>query len=134
MMLKNLIPMLNVSNIEKSLQFYENAFGFKVVSAPTSVKEWRWATIRSGHTELMLSESSCQLNLRKGIDPHKETDWPTIFYFYSDDVTELYEHVRSCDYPTTPLEETFYGMHEFSVQDPDGHMLSFGQNLGEKAG
>ena len=31
-------------------------------------------------------------------------------------------------YQPTPLQVTSYGMHEFSLVDPDGHMLSFGQD------
>ena len=31
-------------------------------------------------------------------------------------------------YQPTPLQVTIYGMREFSLTDPDGHMLSFGQD------
>ena len=41
MALKNLIPMLNVSGIEASLEFYREALDFKMVSNPNAVKEWR---------------------------------------------------------------------------------------------
>jgi hypothetical protein len=41
------------------------------------------------------------------------------------DVTTLYDQVRQQGY----LEKTLYGMLEFSLQDPDGHLLSFGQDL-----
>ena len=59
----NLIPMLNVSNIETSLDFYERALGFQIVSSIKAIKEQRWTTIRSEDTELMLSESQCDLGL-----------------------------------------------------------------------
>jgi uncharacterized glyoxalase superfamily protein PhnB len=128
MKLTNLIPMLNVSNIETSLDFYEKALGFQIVSPTDAVKEWRWAAIRSGNTELMLSESRCDLRQKKGIDPHSDASWPAIFYFYPDDVTTLHAHVSREGYKPTPLHVTLYGMKEFSLQDPDGHVLSFGQD------
>ena len=56
MKLKHLIPVLNIANIRQSLDFYEKALGFRIVSDPTVVDDWRWATIRSGDTELMLAE------------------------------------------------------------------------------
>jgi hypothetical protein len=31
-------------------------------------------------------------------------------------------------YQPTPLQVTSYGMREFSLVDPDGHMPSFGQD------
>ena len=48
--------MLNVSNLEASLAFYESALNFEVVSAKEALTEWRWGTIRSGDTELMPGE------------------------------------------------------------------------------
>ena len=128
MNLTNLIPMLNVSNIETSLDFYRRALGFEVVSPTDAVKEWRWATIRSGDTELMLAETHGGLELKKGIDPHANTNWPAIFYFYPDDVSALHAHVTQLRFKPTALEITCYGMREFSLQDPDGHLLSFGQD------
>ena len=128
MKLTNLIPMLKVSNIENSLEFYQKALGFNVVSDPAAVREWRWATIRSGNTELMLSEARHQPPESKIDDPHVDTDWPAIFYFYPDDVVSLYTHVIAQGYQPTPLEVTVYGMREFSLIDPDGHVLSCGQD------
>jgi uncharacterized glyoxalase superfamily protein PhnB len=133
MKLTKLIPMLNVSNIETSLDFYKRALGFQIVSPIEAVKEWRWATIRSGTTELMLSESQFDLGLKREIDPHSDTSWPAIFYFYPDDVSTLHTHVTKEQYKPTPLQVTFYGMKEFSLQDPDGHVLSFGQESDEQS-
>lgn len=128
MKLKQLIPMLNVSNLEQSLTFYQRALEFEVVSDPGAVDEFRWATIRSGDVELMLSESNCHLPLKKGIDPQKSSDWPTVFYFYPDDVRSLHSQVTKAGFNPTTICETGYGMREFSIQDPDGHLLSFGED------
>ena len=128
MALKNLIPMLNVSDIEASLDFYRDAFDFDVVSDPGAVREWHWATIRSGWTEMMLSQTETPPQANIGQDPHAATAWPVIFYFYPDDVERLYAQVISRGFKPTQLKDTIYGMREFSLQDPDGHMLSFGQD------
>ena len=128
MKLQQLIPMLNVSNIGASLEFYQTAFGFEVVSDPAAVSDWRWATIRSGATELMLSESRRDPGEKRIADPHRDTDWPAIFYFYPDDGVALYAHIIGNGFEPTALEVTHYGMREFSLTDPDGHVLSFGQD------
>jgi len=126
--LKHLVPMLSVSDIEASLEFYREALGFEVVSNPASVRKWRWATIRSGYTELMLSGARHGSPADKTRDYHTDTSWPVIFYFYADDVVALYARVIAQGFAPTPLDVTFYGMREFSLTDPDGHMLSFGQD------
>ena len=128
MQLKHLVPMLNVSDIDRSLEFYRKGLGFEVVSDPAAVKQWRWATIRSGHTELMLSGSRRGPGATRVEDPHDDTGWPVIFYFYPDDVMRLYAHVLAEGYKPTALRVTHYGMREFSLIDPDGHVLSFGQD------
>ncbi len=128
MRMKNLVPMLNVSNIEKSLDFYKSAVGFEVISDPAIIPEWRWAAIRSGQTELMLSQTETGVNLSAGSDPHKNTSWPVVFYFYPDDVKSLHQHIEKCGYQPTEVIVTHYGMREFSLQDPDGHLLSFGED------
>ena len=128
MALRNLIPMLNVSDIEASLEFYRDALDFKVVSNAAAVKDWHWATIRSGWTEMMLSQTGSPPAPIANLDPHANTAWPVIFYFYPDDVARLYAQVVARGYRPTPLKVTIYGMREFSLRDPDGHMLSFGQD------
>ena len=133
MKLKNLVPMLNVSNIENSLAFYEKTLDFALVSPLEAVKEWRWALIRSGDTDLMLAETDHDLGLVKEVFKDEHSPWPAVFYFYPEDVQVLYEHVRGVGVETTLLETTFYGMREFSLKDPDGHLLSFGQDADEIA-
>jgi len=128
MALKNLIPMLNVSDIEASIDFYREALDFTVVSDPTAVREWHWATIRSGWTEMMLSQTESPPQPIANADPHASTTWPAIFYFYPDDVARLYAQVVARGFKPSALVDTLYGMREFSLSDPDGHMLSFGQD------
>ncbi|MEM9689121.1 MAG: VOC family protein [Pseudomonadota bacterium] len=127
MHLKQLIPMLNVADIHVSLDFYRRALGFEVVSDPQMLTEFHWATIRSGDTELMVSETDAPPPLALGINPQKSSSWPTIFYFYPDDVRALHARVVAENFSPTEVEERVYGMLEFSLQDPDGHLLSFGE-------
>lgn len=128
MKLENLIPMLNVADIEHSLDFYSRALAFEVVSDPAAVAEWRWATIRSGRCELMLSETGHPPPPPGRADPHADDSWPAIYYFYPDDVEALHAATRERGFEPTALMTTHYGMREFSLRDPDGHWLSFGQD------
>ena len=128
MRLKQLIPMLNVLDINTSLDFYQRALGFEIVSDPKAIDEWCWATIRSGQTELMLAETGHAEKQVRKIDPQQDSSWPVLFYFYPDNVAQLHQHVLSLGLPATPIITTIYGMKEFSLQDPDGHVLSFGED------
>lgn len=133
MRLHHLIPMLNVAELGRSLDFYRDALGFHLVSDPGMITEWCRATVRSGQCELTLAQTGLAPALVAGRDPHADAGWPTVLYFYPDDVHALHARLQSADYKTTALIDTVYGMREFSMTDPDGHILSFGQDLDEVA-
>jgi hypothetical protein len=44
-----------------------------------------------------------------------------------------YAHVIHKGYKPTPLQVTFYGMKEFSLQDPDRHFLGVDQDSDEQS-
>ena len=125
MQLNNMISMLNVADIKESLNFYENALSFERLNTDEELKNWKWALIKSGKVSLMLTQN-------KGpVHPEGEHDFNVAFYFYPDDVVALHEKLSKEGYPVTNLIVTFYRMKEFSLKDPDGHFLSFGQDTKE---
>lgn len=125
MKLQQLVPMLKVSDIQRSLQFYREVAGFEMVSSLEALEKWHWAEIKSGDVQLMLT----QCDQDSPVPELDEEAWPTVFYFYPDDVEALYNHIQPLGYEMEELEVTFYGMKEFSLRDPDGHLLSFGQEV-----
>jgi uncharacterized glyoxalase superfamily protein PhnB len=131
MRLKRLTPMLNVSDIGRSLDFYREIAGFELASPGQAVEEWRWAWIKAGDCELMLSESGGPSNQVVQIDPSHDEAWPAIYYFYPEDVVALHADVKRKGFQVSDLRVTFYGMKEFEVRDPDGHILWFGQATDE---
>ncbi|QPJ60856.1 MAG: hypothetical protein G3M70_02710 [Candidatus Nitronauta litoralis] len=118
-------PMLSVADINKSLEFYQAALGFKCINSDKELKEWKWAQLRSDNVTLMLTQNGGPVH------PEGEHDFNTVFYFYPDDVVSLYEKLKQEGYSVTDLIVTFYQMKEFSLKDPDGHFLSFGQDTNE---
>jgi hypothetical protein len=52
-------------------------------------------------------------------------------YFYPEDVESLDASVRAAGCETSELVVRFYGMKEFEMLDPSGHVLVFGQETDE---
>jgi len=130
MRLRDLIPMLSVSDIHKSIGFYKDALGFEVIDnyIDDAGKLW-WCMMRSGDVELMLTlcgENNESAEYRRGRAS-------TIFYFYPDDVISLYNSVKAKGYPVGQTRVTIYKMKEFELVDPDGHSLWFGQPTSESS-
>lgn len=133
MKLQRAVPMLNVSDIERSIDFYRRLAGFELASHPEAAREYRWATIVSGGVALMLSEShGPHAAIRGARVEDEESGWPVIQYFYPDDVEAAHALCRANGIEVSELRVTYYGMKEFEARDPDGHILWFGQPTNEQ--
>ena len=129
MKFKGVTPMLNVSNIERSLAFYRDLLGFVVTSDERKIQEWRWAFLKNGGSEIMLSESGGIGERQAVIAAESEGRWPMILYFYPTDVVALHAELLAAKADVSELRLNFYGRQEFQLRDPDGHLCWFGKEL-----
>ena len=135
MKFNKIIPELSVSNLERSLAFYQ-LVGFKIEYERT---ENRFVFLSLGEIQFMLQEIS------------KDDKWdiaPLIYPFGNginfqlevENVDKIYEILKENNYDITfEMEENWYrqdnrllGNKEFLVQDPDGYLIRFSEDLGEK--
>ena len=129
------IPELSVTNLENSLNFYKTA-GFKL---EYSRPENKFAFISLGEIQFMLQEisnndkwniASLTYPFGSGIN----------FQLEVNNVNEIYDNFKNSNYKITfDIEENWYrqehkllGNKEFLIQDPDGYLLRFSEDLGEK--
>jgi len=115
MKMNRLTPMLPVSSMPASVEFYEK-LGFSIEQRKD---EWRWAMLSFGECRLMVDES---------INVHPGGPRTSVLYLYPDDISEFHKQVRRNGLDVPDLEVTFYGMTEFRIDDPDGNRLWIGQN------
>ena len=129
------IPELSVTNLKSSLDFYETA-GFKI---EYDRPENKFAFISLGSIQFMLQELS--ENDKWDIGELKYPFGNGInFQLEVEDVDKLYNNFKNSNYTITfDIEENWYrqdnkvlGNKEFLIQDPDGYLLRFFQDLGEK--
>ena len=130
------IPEFSVTNLEKSLNFYETA-GFKI---EYNRPENKFAFISFGNIQFMLQELSDNDKWSIG-----ELKYPfgngINFQLEVEDVEKIYNNFKNNNYTIAfDIEENWYrqdskilGNREFLIQDPDGYLLRFMQDLGEKA-
>ena len=129
------IPELSVSNLKNSLNFYKT-LGFKI--------EYQ----RPENKFVFLSMCEIQFMLQEISEDDKWSLVPLTYPFGNginfqlevDSVDNIYANLKNNNYEIAfDIEENWYrqgnkllGNKEFLVQDPDGYLLRFSEDLGEK--
>lgn len=128
-------PELSVTNLENSLNFYKTA-GFKL---QYDRPENKFAFISLGEIQFMLQE----------IAENDKWDIAPLSYPFGNGINfqlevanldEIYNNFKNSNYKIAfDVEENWYrqddkllGNKEFLIQDPDGYLLRFSEDLGEK--
>ncbi len=109
----DLIPMLPVVHLPASIEFYEK-LGFAVEHRND---DWGWA---------MLVYDDCRIMLDRSINTHPEAPRQSVIYLYPEDLETFHRTVLENGIDAPPLDDTFYNMTEFRIDDPDGNRLWIG--------
>ena len=129
------IPELSVTNLNESLTFYKT-LGFKI---EYERPENKFAFISLCKIQFMLQEISD--NDKWAVAPLTYPFGNGInFQLEVDNLDKIYNNLKDSNYKVTfDIEENWYrqndkllGNKEFLVQDPDGYLLRFSEDLGEK--
>ena len=130
-----IIPELSVTNLENSLKFYKT-IGFKI---EYDRPENKFAFISLNEIQFMLQEltQNDKWNLAPLVYPFGNG---INFQLEVSNLDEIYNNLKNSNYKITfDIEENWYrqdnkllGNKEFLIQDPDGYLLRFSEDLGEK--
>ncbi len=122
----DLVPMLLCADVPASVRFYTDVLGFEIVDRMDDVGSSGFATVRNGTATVMLTSPSYIPRA-----PKVEGRYPqSMYYFYVEDADALRRAVVDAGWPATDCVDRFYGLREFEVVDPEGHVLLFGQDIG----
>ena len=134
MYFNKLIPELSVTNLKNSLKFYKT-IGFKVEYERS---ENKFVFLSLGEIQIMLQEISNED--KWDIAPLKYPFGNGInFQLEVENVDKIYNSLKQNNYKIAfEMEENWYrqdnkllGNREFLVQDPDGYLIRFSEDLGE---
>ena len=127
MAIKLLAPVLRVTDVARSMQWYRETLA--MVGDPFPARPpHEFAILRQGQVELML---------RKGSPPprtaSRQYDWDVYLRREGGRFREIYEAFQTMGIVTRRLERMPYGLAEFEISDPDGYVICLSQML-EDAG
>ncbi len=136
--LAKLIPELKVQNIKKSIDFYMSLAGFEIVYER---QEDKFALLDKEGSRIMLE--AFDSHSRAWVTGELEPPFGRGVNFQIEvaDIQSLYDNFKTNNYRLfLDLEDKWYraddhevGNRQFLVQDPDGYLLRFFQDLGRRS-
>jgi len=123
---KKITPVLLVKEIEPLVPFWVDRLGFaKTIEVPDGNK-LGFAAFQKGTAEVMYQTYA---SVEKDAPPSMSAEarkGPTYLYLEVDDLDAVLAAMKDVKI-VMPVRTAFYGMREFSVQDPGGHFITFAQ-------
>ncbi len=135
MRFNSLLPEFYITNFANSINFYQKILGFKVEYTRDNPK---FAFLSYGDSQLMIQE------LKPGEKEKEALAFPfgrgTNFQIDTKSVKQIMDQLEKNHYPLERgIKDSWYegsgisyGCREILVRDPDGYLLRFSEELGEK--
>ncbi|HEY4251706.1 MAG TPA: VOC family protein [Roseomonas sp.] len=111
---------LPVAEMDRSISYYVEGLGFR--------ENFR---IGEPATYVMLCRGALSVQLMPGLRAPRAVGMAAIYAFVRE-LDALHAEFTARGVPIEmPLQDHPYGMREFSIRDPDGNRLTFGQEVGQ---
>ena len=129
-MMKTITANLIVKDVNKSVEFYKDLLGFELVMSIPEEGPLDWAMMKHGGAEIMFQTAK---NISKEYPPFegKEIGGTLFLFIVLEGVEDLYSKIKEKAKVTVDLHDTFYGMREFTIEDPDGYVLTFAEEISQ---
>ncbi|MEM6664965.1 MAG: glyoxalase superfamily protein [Pseudomonadota bacterium] len=119
---ENATPVLAVADYARAKSFYADALGFTVMEEGGDPPGF--GIVRCGKALIFLDGWTTPTP--------PQTCWTV--YIHVRDINSVRADLKAQGVSPGEIRHTAYGMREFDVTDPDGHILCFGEDMdGEKA-
>ncbi len=119
-----MIPMMRVRDVEATLLWYESLGFVRLGVNQEEGSEMDWAYASYDGAEVMFNAGGTASAVQR-----REVD----LYIVVTDIEASFAKLPPDAEVVEGIHETFYGMREFIVRDPNRYWLSFGQNPGAGA-
>jgi len=126
MNVKRITPVLLVKQVEPLIPFWVDRLGFtKTIEVPDG-KVLGFVAFQKGNTEVMYQTyASVQKDAPKEVSSTAGKG-PTYLYMEVDNLEAVLAAMKDVRV-VMPVRTAFYGMKEFTVEDPGGHFITFAQ-------
>ena len=115
-----LTPLLNVSDVAKSVAFYRE-LGFEVTARSEDAGGLVWVSLAAGEARLMLNRQNRISSEQRSARPHYGD---LVLYLDVPSAHQMHAELSAKGVTVGPVERQPYGVDEFGLRDPDGYELA----------
>lgn len=123
MTLTQAIPLLRVTDVARSIEWYNRILGFLGVPFPPK-PPYEFAILRASKVEIMLRRSPFVQNPKR-----RQYDWDVYIRLEGGRFRESAKELLVVGVVTRQPERMFYGAAEFEITDPDCNVLCVSEAL-----
>ena len=115
-------PSLLVADIDRSTAFYHEVLGFRVKQTVPDARPYVFVWLERDGVGVFLNNPKAVAHDFPDAVQRTPGGTATMFFVVTG-LDALHDRVAPHGSIVMPLKTQFYGMREFAVQDPDGHLI-----------
>jgi lactoylglutathione lyase len=123
-------PNLLVRDIAHSTEFYRDVLGFAVKETVPDAAPFVFVWLERDGVSVFLNDPKAAEHDYPGATARPAGGTATMFFIVSG-VDAFHARIASRARVVMPLKTQFYGMREFAIEDPDGHLITFAERVNE---
>ena len=121
-------PNLLVRDVRKSTEFYRDVLGFTMGQTVPDQEPFVFVWMKRDDVSVFLNDIKAAEHDYPAAAAMPPGGTATMFFIVSD-VDGYHAQVAPKANVILPLKTQFYGMREFAVTDPDGHIITFAERV-----
>lgn len=121
-------PNLLVRDIDRSTAFYRDVLGFSVKQTVPDAEPFVFVWLERDGVPVFLNDPKGIEHDFPGAASRPAGGTATLFFVVAG-VDALHDRVKEQARVIMPPKTQFYGIREFAIEDPDGHILTFGERV-----
>ena len=127
----SITPNLLVRDVKKSTDFYRDVLGFTMGETGPDQEPFVFVWMKRDEVSVFINDIKAA---EHDYPPaaHMPPGGTAALFFIVTDVDGYHAKVAPKANVIMPLKTQFYGMREFAVADPDGHIITFAERVSEQ--
>lgn len=125
---ESVTPNLLVRDVAKSLAFYRDILGFTIGETVPDKEPFVFVWMKHGDVSVFLNDINAAAHDYPAAASLPQGGTAALFFIITD-VDGYHAKVAPNTKVIMPLKTQFYGLREFAVTDPDGHIITFAERV-----